>query len=176
MVIETERLILREMNFTDAEDMLRLYSNPQVQRYTGEDTITSLEVIHNRIKEKTDEYEKYGFGRWLTLLKDRGQFTGWAGLSYLPEFDEVDLGYRLLPKFWGGGIATEASHAILNYGFEVLNLKRIIAIAMKENIASIRVMEKVGMQFDKYAPYEPGGEDEVWYWCDRELFAKNNFL
>ena len=79
-------------------------------------------------------------------------FVGWAGLAYLPEFDEIDLGYRFLPEYWGKGIATEASHAILAYGFEELKLSRIIAIALKEHSASIKVMEKVGMEFDKFAP------------------------
>jgi len=100
-------------------------------------------------------------------------FVGWAGLAYLPEFDEVDLGYRFLPNFWGKGYATEASHEILTYGFDELELKRIIAIAMKENKASLRVMEKVGMEFDKMAPYEAGGEDVIWYWCDKKLIKKN---
>ncbi len=173
MIIETERLILREIVLTDAEDMLRLHSNQQVQKYTGEDIITSLEEIHSKIKEKSADYVNHGFGRWATILKDGMQFTGWAGLAYLPEFDEIDLGYRFLPEYWGVGIATEASHAILTYGFDNLHLKKIIAIAMKENKASIRVMEKVGMQFDKFAPYEPGGPDFVWYWCDKQLITKN---
>lgn len=173
LIIETERLILRELNMADAEDMLRLHSNVQVQQYTGEATITALEGIHHKIKEKTDEYERYGFGRWGTVLKDGLQFVGWAGLSYLPEFDEIDLGYRFLPEYWGVGIATEAARAILNYGFDNLQLSRIIAIAMKENTASIRVMEKVGMQFEKFAPYEAGSEDAIWYWCNKELIAKN---
>ena len=67
----------------------------------------------------------------------------------------------------------EASHAILAYGFDKLELRRIISIAMKENIASIRVMEKVGMEFDKFVPYEPGGEDVVWYWFDKRLITRN---
>ena len=175
MILETKRLILREMSTADAEDMLRLYSNPQVQKYTGENVITVLGGIHAKIKEKTDEYEHHGFGRWVTLLKDGLQFVGWAGLSYLPEFDEIDFGYRFLPKYWGNGFATEASHAILAYGFDKLNLNRIIAIAMKENKASIRVMEKVGMEFDKFAPYVPGGKDVAWYWCDKELIARNKW-
>ena len=77
-----------------------------------------------------------------------------------------------MPKYWGGGFATEVSHAILKYGFNKLELRRIIAIAMKENKASIRVMEKIGMEFDKFAPYEPEGEDVVWYWCDKKLITK----
>lgn len=100
------------------------------------------------------------------------QFVGWAGLAYLPEFDEIDLGYRFLPQYWRLGIATEASQAILTYGFDKLKLKKIIAIAMKENKPSIRVMEKVGMQFDKIAPYELGSEDAIWYSCDQELITK----
>ncbi|NNL38321.1 MAG: GNAT family N-acetyltransferase [Flavobacteriaceae bacterium] len=118
-------------------------------------------------------YKKYGYGRWATVLKSGKQFVGWAGLAYLPEFDEVDLGYRFLPEYWGSGLATEASNAILNYAFDVLKLDKIVAIAMKENKASIRVMEKVGMEFDKLAPYEPGSENAVWYWCDKKLIAKN---
>lgn len=173
MIIETERLILRKIGLPDAEDMLRLHSHPQVQQYTGEALITSLEGIHLKIKEKTDEYDQHGFGRWVTLLKDGLQFVGWAGLSYLPEFDEIDLGYRFLPEFWGAGIATEASRGILSYGFNTLKLKRIIAIAMKENKASISVMEKAGMQFDKIAPYEEGGEDAIWYWCDENIIAQH---
>lgn len=166
MILETQRLILRELHMADAEDMLRLHSNPQVQKYTGEDIIRTLEGIHEKIQEKRDEYAKHGFGRWATLLKEKQQFIGWAGLSYLPEFDEIDLGYRFLPDYWGAGLATEAAQAILTYGWETLGLSRIIAIAMKDNQASIRVMEKVGMQFEKYAPYEDDGEDVAWYSYD----------
>jgi ribosomal-protein-alanine N-acetyltransferase len=108
-----------------------------------------------------------------TFLKKGRQFIGWAGLAYLPEFDEIDLGYRFLPNYWGKGFATEVSHAILTYGFDKLALEQIIAIAMKGNTASISVMEKVGMEFNKFAPYEPGGEYVAWYWCDKKLLAKN---
>lgn len=163
MIIETERLILRELNRNDVPEMLLLHSNPQVQKYTGEDVITTTEGIHDKIKEKVTEYRKYGYGRWATILKEGNQFVGWAGLSYLPEFDEIDLGYRFLPQYWGIGIATEVCSAILSYGFDTLKLQKIIAIAMKENKASIRIMEKTGMQFDKIAPFEEGGEEAVWY-------------
>lgn len=175
-LIETDRLLLREITLDYKEEMFQLHSNPEVQKYTGEPRIESLEEMEQAIQARVGNYKKYGYGRWATFLKNGMQFVGWAGLAYLPEFDEIDLGYRFLPEYWGSGIATEASHAILTYGFNKLALNRIIAIAMKENKASIRVMEKVGMEFDKLAPYEPGGEDVVWYWCDKNLYQKANAI
>lgn len=162
-MIETDRLLLREITLDDKEDLLRLHSNPEVQKYTVEPLVESIEEMEQAIKSRIIDYKKYGYGRWATFLKEDMQFVGWAGLAYLPEFDEIDLGYRFLPEFWGAGLATEASNAILKYGFEQLKLEKIIAIAMTENKASIRVMEKVGMQFVKFAPYEEGVEDVIWY-------------
>ena len=173
MIIETKRLILREMVMGDASDIMRLHSDHEVQKYTEEPVFTSLAEAYDKIEEKRNEYKSEGFGRWITFLKDEMQFVGWAGLSYLPEFDEIDLGYRFLPEYWGAGIATEASRSILTYGFDQLKIKKIIAIALKENEASIRIMQKIGMQFDKFAPYEPGGEDVAWYWCDKNILEKN---
>ena len=157
----------------DKEELFRLHSDPEVQKYTGEPVVESIEEIEKAIRTRITNYEKYGYGRWATFLKNGMQFVGWAGLAYLPEFDEIDIGYRFLPEFWGAGIATEASQAILTYAFDKLELKKIIAIAMKENKASMRVMEKVGMEFDKFAPYEAGSDDAVWYWCDKKLISKN---
>ncbi|MDT0554575.1 GNAT family N-acetyltransferase [Patiriisocius hiemis] len=171
-LIETERLLLQKISLDDKEEMLRLHSNPEVQMYTGEPPVASIEEMEAAIHARIKDYKKYGYGRWATFIKNEMQFIGWAGLAYLPEFDEIDLGYRFLPEYWGMGFATEVSRAILKYGFDTLKLKRIIAIAMKENVASIRVMEKVGMEFDKFAPYEPGGEDVAWYWSNKELIER----
>ena len=172
-LLETKRLLLRQITLADTEDMYRLHSHPEVQKYTGEAPIASMEAMEEAIQARVGNYAKYGYGRWATILKDSGEFIGWSGLAYLPEFDEIDVGYRFLPEFWGKGLATEATNAILDYTFDTLQIQRIIAIAMKENKASIRVMEKVGMAFEKYAPYEPGSVDVAWYWCDREMIAKN---
>ncbi len=173
-LIETERLLLREITLEDKDDMFTLHSDPKVQKYTGEPPIRTLEEMEEAIKARHDNYGRYGYGRWATFLKDEMTFVGWAGLAYLPEFDEIDLGYRFIPRFWGLGIATEVSHAILEYGFETLELQRIIAIAMKENKASIRVMEKLGFEFEKYAPYDPEAEDVAWYGMNRELYFRKN--
>jgi len=172
ILIETERLLLRKITLDDKENLYKLHSHPDVQLYTGEPVVESMEEIEKAIQSRIENYEKYGYGRWATFLTDGMHFVGWAGLAYLPEFDEIDLGYRFLPEHWGLGIATEAAHAILMYGFDTLKMKKIIAIAMKEHKASIRVMEKIGMEFDKFAPYELGSKDAIWYWCNKEHITK----
>ncbi len=169
-MIETERLLLREITLDDKEDLLRLHSCPEVQKYTGEPVINSLEEIEKAICERINNYKVYGYGRWATILKNGMQFVGWSGLAYLPEFDEIDIGYRFFPEYWGSGIATEAAISILTHGFNRLQLDKIIGIAMKENKASIRVMEKIGMQFDKIAPYEEGGNDVIWYQIEKTVY------
>lgn len=94
-------------------------------------------------------YRTKGMGRWAVLRKIDGAYLGWCGLRYVPELEKVDLGYRFFKKYWGAGYATESGRACLDYGFKVLNLQTIVARAMKANIGSIRVMEKLGMQFEK---------------------------
>ena len=172
-MIETKRLLLRKITLDDKKELFKLHAHPDVQRYTGEPVVESIEEIEEAIQSRIEDYAHYGYGRWATFLKEEMVFVGWAGLAYLSEFDEIDLGYRFLPEYWGLGIATEVSRAILTYGFDTLKIKKIIAIAMKENKASIRVMEKVGMEFYKMAPYELGSEDAVWYKCDKKLIEKH---
>ncbi len=90
---------------------------------------------------------KNNLGRWAIHTKDNMDFIGWCGLKYRPELDEIDLGYRLMKKAWGKGFATEAAQHTLNHGFKTLGLKLITGRAHIENIASIKVLEKIGMNF-----------------------------
>lgn len=169
-ILETERLILREINPDDRKELFALHSDPEVQQYTGEAVVKSIEEIDRAIAGRLKNYIEDGFGRLAVIRKGTDEFLGWAGLTYLPEFGEVDLGYRFKKEFWGKGFATEASEAILAYGFTELNLDEIVAISFPENIASIRVMEKVGMTYYKHAPYELGSEDGVWYKIKKQDF------
>ncbi len=161
-IVETKRLGMRPYHPDDAEPFLAMYNDPAVMRYlTGETTPSSVEEMRQRIVDYPD-YKKHGFGRWSCILKETGQFIGFSGLKFLEDFHgEVDLGYRFFPKFWGQGIATESGIASLQYGFEVLKLKRIIGMAIPENKASIRVLEKCGMSFEKNDDYD--GTDVVVY-------------
>jgi len=147
---ETERLLLRPHTLDDIEPSYQMNLDEKVSRYTGDNGVVSREEIERRIKEDVlGDYEKHGYGRFALELKDTGEFIGFAGLKYLEDLKEVDLGYRLKSIYWGKGFATEAAWACLEFGFEVLDLKRIIAMLLPENNASIRVLEKLGFCFEK---------------------------
>lgn len=149
-ILETERLILSLQTYEDAPLLVELNSDPDVVRYTGDGPLASVAEARALLEERIfPQWQKYKMGRFVVRLKS-GEFLGWCGLKYHPETDDVDLGYRLMKKFWGKGYATEASRACLEYGFETLKLDRIFATVMPENTDSIRVVQKLGMTFRGY--------------------------
>lgn len=153
-ILETERLLLREYEEADAEAFLALNSNPDVMRFTGDAPLVSLEQARSVLLEHPiADYRVHGYGRWACALRESGEVIGFAGLKYLPEKSEVDLGYRFLPTYWGRGLATEACKATIAYGFDTLELKQITALVRPENAASIRVLEKCGLTFSGMVQY-----------------------
>ncbi len=149
-MIETPRLIIRPARQTDAENLFLLNSDPEVMKYTGDVAFANILEAKKLIQERLiPQFHEKKMSRFMVFLKD-GTFIGWCGLKYHPETQEVDLGYRLMKKFWGQGFATEAAKACLDYGFKNLNLNRIIAKAMPENIGSIKVIQNLGMTFRGY--------------------------
>lgn len=146
IILETERLYLREMTPEDAESAYLLNLDPEVIRYTGDNPFESVEDAKTFL-EKYTHYRQYGFGRWAVILKETGEYLGWCGLKYTPELDEFDIGYRFMQKFWGFGYATEAAEACMQYGFEKLGIPVIVGRAMPENTASVRVLEKIGLTY-----------------------------
>lgn len=146
-IIETERLVLRTFTLDDAPLVYELNLDPDVTRYTG-DPVRDLDHAQQILEQVIlPQYALYNHGRWAVLVKPGLEFIGWCGLKARPERNEIDLGYRFLKKAWGKGYATEAAWACLKYGFEKLNLPRIVGRAMPQNTASIRVLEKCGMQY-----------------------------
>jgi RimJ/RimL family protein N-acetyltransferase len=153
-VIDTERLLLRQFMLEDAEDVFRIHSDPEVLRYTGDTAPADVEETRLMLAERPmADYERYGFGRWACILKATGELIGGAGLKYLPEMSEVDLGYRLRRDCWGQGLATEAAWACVEYGFISLRLPQIIGLVESANAASIRVLEKTGFCSDGEGAY-----------------------
>lgn len=147
IVLTTDRLILREFELKDAKAMYELNSDEEVMKYTGDIRFESLEHSKKMIENYSD-YERNGFGRWAAITREGKEFIGWCGLKKI-EDGTVDVGYRFFKKYWNNGFATESAKACLDYGFGVLELKEIVAQAAKENVGSIKVMEKIGMKFDK---------------------------
>lgn len=153
-IIETDRLLLRAFSPDDAPAFYRLNSNPDVVRYTGGDGLGSVEEARQGICERIlRDYATHGFGRWAMIDKATREPIGFAGLKHLDDLNEVDLGYRLLPEYWGRGLATEAARACIAYGFDVLRLPRIIGLVDPPNLASVRVLEKSGFVFEKLVEY-----------------------
>lgn len=146
-IIETPRLLLRKKVVEDAPFFLELNSDPLVTQYTGDGAFKNLTAAEDIVKYVIGQYEKNGYGRWLVAIKETGEPLGWCGLKLHDDTQETDLGYRFMQKHWGKGYATEASLACIDYGFNVLKLNRIYGQAMKENIASINVLKKVGMTY-----------------------------
>jgi RimJ/RimL family protein N-acetyltransferase len=141
------RLFLREMNADDAEQAFLLNNDPEVRRYNGAVPFSSLEAARQFLTTYPD-YRINGFGRWAMIRKEDQAWLGWCGLKRL-EDGEVDLGYCLHRSYWGQGYATEASVASVNWGFANLPIPKIIGRVHKENSASIKVLEKVGMIYWK---------------------------
>jgi predicted acetyltransferase len=108
----------------------------------------------------------YGYGRWAAVYTPTGKVIGFARLKYLEDLGEVDfLGFRFFKEHWGKGLANEASKVLVSYGFDTLQFKRIIGMADIENKASIRVLEKVGFQFERFTTFRD--HDVGWYAIER---------
>jgi ribosomal-protein-alanine N-acetyltransferase len=148
LVLETERLILREYVENDASAFFQLNSDLEVMRYVPDKPMKSVDQAREiLITHPIADYSQHGYGRWACLLRTTGQHIGFCGLKYLPELKEIDLGFRFLPSHWGKGFATEASQAAIHHGFTNFALDQIVGLAHPDNHGSIRVLEKVGMQF-----------------------------
>ena len=142
--------MLRPLEITDLEGMWELDSNPKVHRYLGNSPVTEKSFLEKVILGVQQQVKENGFGRFAVEWKETGAFVGWAGLKLVKEplngkMEYVDVGYRLLERFWNQGIGFEAAWHSLNFGFSTLRLKEIYASAQHENIASNRILKKCGM-------------------------------
>lgn len=170
---ETERLILRELTNNDAEGMLKLNADPEVHRYLGKKPINSLAQSEADIMFIRKQYIDLGIGRWAVIEKETNTFLGWCGLKLITEAcnNEVnyyDLGYRFIKQHWGKGFATESASAALSYGFNQLQLEKIIGIADVENLNSIKVLKKLGLQQINIFDYD--GKPHYWMKIEAQDF------
>jgi len=151
--VETDNIILREMLPEDADGMFELDSDPVVHKYLGNSPVKNIQASRNMIENIRSQYIDRGIGRWAAIEKFSGDFMGWSGLKLNTEqkfnnkIDFYDIGYRFIPRYRGKGYATESAVAAMDYGFNTLNLKTIVGMAEIENIASNRVLQKIGLQY-----------------------------
>lgn len=157
--LETSRLILRQLRKDDEDNLVTLDSDPEVIRFINGGIASSREAIANNFLPYAisyyDQDENLGF--WAIIEKSSQEFIGWVFLRpevdfkllqqlNLAEPNAIELGYRLRKQSWGKGYATEVARALVNKSFTELNINKIVAWALAENKASIRVMEKVGLE------------------------------
>ncbi|WP_040282396.1 GNAT family N-acetyltransferase [Psychroserpens damuponensis] len=147
-ILETNRLILRELHINDAQHFYNLNLNQNVIKYTGNSAFKNIQEAKEFL-ENYQDYKLNGYGRWAVIQKETNEFIGWCGLKFGEIENETDIGFRFFEKEWNKGFATESAKACINYGFKHLNLKRIIGRAMKENFGSIKVLEKIGMAYER---------------------------
>ena len=166
LILVTNRLILREMKLSDAEALFEMESNPKVHHYLWNKPLTNTSEVHSYIEFVRAQYIQNNIGRFVVILKETNQLIGWAGLKYNTEMvnnkvDFYDIGYRLSEKFWGKGYAIEASFAWLDYGFNVMKIKLLEAAAHADNIASNRILQKIGLKMTEQ--YVEDGVSWNWY-------------
>jgi [ribosomal protein S5]-alanine N-acetyltransferase len=148
--METERLIVRPLTEEDAEFILELLNEPSFIQNIGDRNVRTIDDARSYIMNgPIASYDKNDFGLDLVVLKETGESIGMCGLIRRKGLEDVDIGYALLPKFWSKGYALEAAQATKAYARDVIGLKRIVAITDPANEGSIRVLEKIGLRFER---------------------------
>ncbi|MDQ4098054.1 MAG: GNAT family N-acetyltransferase [Actinomycetota bacterium] len=147
--LETERLLLRPWNPRDIDALASVFGHRAVWEFPFGRAFTREET-ERFLERQVQHWERHGFGLWAAELKAEGTLIGFVGLAvptWLPAvLPAVEVGWRLQPDQWGRGLATEGGRASLRHGFDTLRLDRIISIFMPDNVASGRVMDKLGMR------------------------------
>lgn len=148
ILIDTPRLQMREFTLDDAEAVVEFNANEEVTRYTGDaGMVKTLEDAKGVITDVwLAEYKKYGYARYALIHKGDNKIIGFCGVKFLEEEGLPDVGYRMLPEYWGQGLGTEAVQATMDYARDTLGLTKIIAEAVVENTASNHILKKVGLR------------------------------
>ncbi|MFI9150568.1 GNAT family N-acetyltransferase [Streptomyces sp. NPDC053367] len=161
VTLRTPRLILRRWREDDVAPMAAVNADPEVMRWIRDGSVRDEQQTRDGIRGWESEWESRGFGLFAVEIRSTGELAGFTGLSvpaYLPEvLPAVEVGWRLARSHWGQGLATEAAAAAVRFGFEERGLERIVSIAQVGNVASERIMTKLGMRLACEAVSPTGG-------------------
>jgi RimJ/RimL family protein N-acetyltransferase len=160
-ILETERTILREVNEDDAEFVLDLLNQPSFIRYIGDRKVRTVEQARDYVKSRfIENYRKHGYAMWAVVSKETGDAMGICGFIRREGLPEADIGFAFLPQFERKGYAYESAAAVMRYGRDNLKLGRVLAITSKDNAASVRLLEKLGFEFERFITM-PGDDEEL---------------
>lgn len=141
---------LRPLQISDLDSLLSIWSDSEVTRFLpSRGKPVARENTEKMLRFFIEHWQQRGYGVWAIVENSSARMVGYCGLRYLEELDDTEVLYGLAKTYWGRGIATQAAKAAVKYGFDVANLNRLIAMALPENIASIGVIEKAGLQYEK---------------------------
>ncbi|MEH6413956.1 GNAT family N-acetyltransferase [Pseudomonas sp. CGJS7] len=148
--IQTERLLLSELTPEDAAFILELLTEPSFLANIGDRGVRDLDTAVGYIQDgPVQSYARHGYGLWRVNLRDSGEAIGLCGLLKRDTLPDPDLGYAFLPRHWSRGYAVEAGAAALDYGLKTLALPRVLAITNPDNLASIKVLSRLGLGFQR---------------------------
>ncbi len=159
-IIETARLELRELTADDAAFMLDLLNQPSFIENIGDRGVRTLDEARAYIENgAVVSYARNGFGLYLVVVKESGDAAGICGLVKRDGLDDVDIGFAFLPRYWKKGYAVESAAAVKDYAATVVGLRRLVAITSPGNQPSIRVLERIGLAFEKMIRLSARGEE-----------------
>lgn len=151
--LETSRLMLRRLILDDAEELFQTVGDSQVMKFWAPGADQTIEQNLNRIKTINDHWHLHGFGDWAIIEKEQRCLIGFCGLHYIFGMQEVNIGYAIEKSKWQLGYGTEIVKAILDFGFNTLNLKDIVAVIDPCNTASLKLIKKCGLIYWKESVY-----------------------
>lgn len=150
VILETERLVLREVTADDDGFVLDLLNQPSFKKFIGDRGVRNLDQAREYILTRfTNSYRDNSFGLYLMELKEDGKAIGLCGFVKRDTLPDPDIGFAILPEFEKKGYAFEAADASMNYGKETLGLTRVLAITTPDNVNSAKLLEKVGLRFER---------------------------
>ena len=149
-VLQIDDLTMQPLKLSDLDALAAIWADAEVTRFLPSRGIPiSRENTEKSLKSFVRHWQQRGYGIWAIRENRSSQMIGYCGLRYLDELDEVEILYGLASAYWGRGIATKAAKAAIDYGFNMANLDRVIAMALPDNLASRRVIEKAGLKYEK---------------------------
>ena len=167
-MIETQRLYFRKFELGVLPQLIEQRSDPDMYRFLGGTRMQNPEALAKRIRFYMSCYDSHGFGMCPMFWKETGEMIGAAGLQPLEDTGDIEVGYSVIKALWGKGIGTEAARGWMEFGFNNFGLERIVAVAVEANTASRRIMEKLGMKYEKTE--EHYGEECAFYAVSKEEF------